>query len=134
MKDEKWLKSQFPFPLIPTNMEGVYTSPSLPDDLDLKTASDATLWQHGLLLQRPKPGAHPTSVAAWNKVCERGLRTIVPELAPLPEARRRKRRPRPRTGGGGGQAILSNWCGGVLDAPASSNWRSVYGTLSRSEE
>jgi hypothetical protein len=36
MKDANWLKSQFDFPLVPTNMEGVYTLPPLPDSLDLK--------------------------------------------------------------------------------------------------
>jgi hypothetical protein len=55
-------------------MADVYTTPPLPDDLDLKTASDATLWQHGLLLRRPRPGDHPATVAAWDRVCERGLR------------------------------------------------------------
>jgi hypothetical protein len=33
MKDTKWLSGQFPFPLIPTNIEDVYTTPALPDDL-----------------------------------------------------------------------------------------------------
>jgi hypothetical protein len=74
MKDDDWLKTQFPFPLVRTNMADVYTTPPLPDDLDLKTASDATLWQHGLLLRRPRPGDHPATVAAWDRVCERGLR------------------------------------------------------------
>jgi hypothetical protein len=96
----------------------------------LKTASDATLWQHGSLLKRPGPSDHPATVAAWNKVCERGLRTIAPHLEPLPDTMRRvRRRPvhKPRGGSGGGQATSTNWCGCVLEG--SGNWRSVAGTL-----
>src|SRR5271157_3065747 len=102
MKDEKWLKNQFPFPLIATNMEGVYTTPPLPDDLDLKTASDATLLQYGLRLPRPKAGDPPAIVAAWNSVCERGLQMIAPQLKPLANTLNTlKRGPRPRGGSGG---------------------------------
>lgn len=139
MKDEQWLESQFSFPLMATNMEGVYTTPPLPDDFDLKSASDATLLRHGLLLRRPRPGDSPASVAAWNELCERGLRTMAPHLAPLPETRRRmmSRRgpPGPRSGGppppgggsGGGQVTLSNLCGGALEGTG--DWQSVTGTV-----
>ncbi|MGO9604864.1 MAG: G1 family glutamic endopeptidase [Candidatus Binataceae bacterium] len=128
MKDENWLKTQFPFPLVRTNMEGVYTIPPLPDDLDLKTASDATLWQHGLLLRRPGPGDHPAIVAAWNQIYERGLRIIAPHLEPLPPTGRRIIRRMPHPGPpGGGQATLSNLCGGALEG--SGGWSSVTGTL-----
>ncbi|MGO9520161.1 MAG: G1 family glutamic endopeptidase [Candidatus Korobacteraceae bacterium] len=122
MKDEDWLKTQFAFPLVRTNVEGVYTTPPPPDYLDLKTASDATLWQHGLLLQRPKPDAHPAIVAAWNKVSERGFRTIAPHLGPVPDSVRRvKKGPAPS------QVTETNWCGCVLQG--SGNWRSVTGSL-----
>jgi Peptidase A4 family len=128
MKDENWLKSQFAFPLVPTNVDGVYTTPPPPGDLDLKAASDATLWQHGLLLQRPTSGDHPAIVAAWDQVSEQGLRTIAPQLGQLLDAISRGKR-RPGLGHGrGAQATSPNWCGCVLEG--SGNWRSVVGTLS----
>jgi len=133
MKDANWLKSQFAFPLVPTNMEGVYTLPPLPDSLNLKTASDATLLQHGLSLRRPRPGDHPVAVAAWNRVCERGLRVITPQLGPLPRATRRvRKRPIPRTGGsgGGGPITVEGQGGCALFSDASSgSWNSVTGFL-----
>src|SRR5580700_10272192 len=78
MKNEDWLKAQFAFPLVPTNVEGVYTTQPLPGDLDLKTASDPTLLQHGLFLRRPRAGDDPAIQAAWNQVSERGLRIAAP--------------------------------------------------------
>lgn len=56
MKDEKWLNSQFPFRLVPTNLDDVYTTAPLPGNLDLKTATSSTLWQHGLPFHRPEAG------------------------------------------------------------------------------
>jgi|HubBroStandDraft_6_1064221.scaffolds.fasta_scaffold541422_1 hypothetical protein len=70
-------------------MDGVYSTPPLPDDFDLKTAGDADLWQTGLLLQRGMSGKHPAIATAWNKVSERGLRIILPNLEPMPDSARR---------------------------------------------
>jgi hypothetical protein len=131
-KDDNWLKTQFPFHLVRSNMEGVYTIPPLPDNLDLKTASDTTLKQHGLLLHPPKPGAHSSALAAWNRVCERGLRIVAPHLAPVPESRRRggKRPIRRHGGSGGSQQTSPSWCGCVLQPlGGEANWRSVTGTV-----
>jgi hypothetical protein len=107
-------------------MEGVYTTPPLPDYLDLKTASDATLLQHGLLLQRPRPGDHPDVAAAWDDVCERGLQVITPLIEPMPDSMPRVRK-RPRPSSSGSQATSINWCGCVLQG--SGNWSSVTGTF-----
>jgi hypothetical protein len=110
-------------------MEGIYTTPPLPDDLDLKTASDATLLQYGLRLPRPKAGDPPAIVAAWNRVCEHGLQMIAPQLKPLANTLTTlKRGPRPRGGSGGAPVAGTNWCGGVLEGPG--NWRGVTGTFS----
>jgi hypothetical protein len=127
MKDEKWLQTQFPFPLIPTNIEGVYTTLPLPDDLDLKTASDATLLRHGLLLRRPRAGDHPLIAAAWNEILGRGLRSIAPHVEPQRDKIRRVKWPQPRGGTGSGTATSTNWCGCALQGPG--NWRSVGGLL-----
>jgi hypothetical protein len=127
MEDGDWLRTRFAFPLVPTNVEGIYTTQPLPDDLDLKTVSEATLLQHGLLLPRPQAGNQPGLEAAWKAISERGLRITAPHLEPLSDSSRRVRKP-PGPGPGGSQATSPNWCGCVLQG--SGNWRSVTGTVS----
>ncbi len=127
MEDEDWLRTQFAFPLVRTNVEGVYTTQPLPDDLDLKTVSEATLLQHGVFLPRPGASGQAGSEAAWKAVSERGLRITAPNLEPLPDSLRGVRRPH-GPGPGGSQATSPNWCGCVLEG--SGNWRSVTGTVS----
>ncbi len=130
MKDEKWLNSQFPFRLVPTNLDDVYTTAPLPGNLDLKTATSSTLWQHGLPFHRPKAGDKTEFAKLWNKISERGLQIVTPHVERRPKAvRRGKVRPKLEKASVAG----FNWCGGVLERPRilfePGAWTSVYGAI-----
>jgi hypothetical protein len=56
---------------IPTNVPGVFTSPAPPEDFDPRTATAASLVQHGLLWPRPGKVDDPRVVAFWEKVFSR---------------------------------------------------------------
>ena len=53
------LAKKLPFPIIPTAIEGVYTSPPWPKDFDLATATDSELKRHGIFFRRPGPNDDP---------------------------------------------------------------------------
>lgn len=126
MQDDTWLSAQFPFPLVRTNMEGVYTTPAPPDHLNFETASSAAAAQYGLLLHRPKRGDSAAVISAWKRITEKGLRILAPILEPLPEPVRRPRGS-PGRWPNGPQALSTNWCGCVLEGAG--NWSSVVGTF-----
>jgi len=126
MKDDRWLGTQFPFRLVPTNLDNVYTTEALPEDFDLKNASDSDLVRRGLLLRRPKPEDSAAFKEIWNKICERGVRIATPQLRARPKIVRPAWRRRLMEQAG------FNWCGGVEGHPRAlfdGGWNSVYGAL-----
>ncbi len=126
MKIDERLRSQFAVPLVPTNVDGVYTMPPLPDDLDLSTASDETRSRHGVLIPRP-----PFAVKSY--------RVVAPQLGPLRKPKLRKPLHEPVSDGAIRVPLSlapptltsANWCGCML-APAKGapNWASVSGVFS----
>lgn len=123
MKIDERLRSQFAFPLVPTNVEGVFTTPPLPDDLDLRTASDETRKRHGVFVPRP-----PFAV--------KNYRVIAPQLGPLRKPKLRKPLHGPVSDGSVRVPLslapptitASNWCGCMLPpAKGAPNWASVSG-------
>jgi hypothetical protein len=80
------LEKKSPYPLIPLNISGVYTSPAPPEHLDDKT-SPAELIRHGILWRRPEPGDPPSVAAAWKALLSRrwyAKDRIVPHIVPQP--------------------------------------------------
>jgi len=128
MRGDPTLEQRYSLPMLRTNIENVYTAPPLPEDLDLKNASDEMLRHHGIYFPRPKPGDPPEIAAIWESIYRDGLNIANPQL----EVRRPSRRPGPPGGNGGSgmsgpQSTSSNLCGAVLEG--SGNWNSVCGIL-----
>jgi hypothetical protein len=59
------------YPLVASNLEGVYTSPAPPGGFNANTASAADLVKNGLLWGRRGPNDNPALIEAWNKVFSR---------------------------------------------------------------
>jgi hypothetical protein len=107
------LRNRVPFELVGTNLEGVFASPSPPDDFDPNTARPADLIRNGILWRRPQPGDDPGLVAAWERAFSRrwsSRNRIVPRLEPQPG---RTHEPRTVTSTDAG-VTSNNWAGGVL--------------------
>jgi len=78
-------KGTLPFELRPTNIEGVYSFVPPPKGFDHRTASNATLIKHGILVPRPDPVKNPALFELWRKVLEEiwtEENFTVPVLAP----------------------------------------------------
>jgi hypothetical protein len=69
--DEKGFLQKIPYPVIPTNLKGVYASTAPPDDFDPNTASAAELIKNGILWPRPAATDHPALHEMWQKVFSR---------------------------------------------------------------
>ncbi len=85
--DEEAFVRKVPYPLIPTNIPGAFTTPAPPDDLDPNAASQEELTRHGLLWRKPRAGDPPSMAAAWEKVFGRRWESkdrITPHIEPQP--------------------------------------------------
>jgi Peptidase A4 family len=79
------LRRRCPYPLIPTNLDGVFTSPPFPAEFDPNTASPTRLIGYGLMWPRPGNDADPRLRAAWQRAFSRRWdpeKRIVPVLRP----------------------------------------------------
>jgi hypothetical protein len=59
--NEQQFLDKLPSMVVPTNLNGVYSNPPLPDDFDAHKASQADLTRHGLLFHKPN-ASHPPEV------------------------------------------------------------------------
>jgi len=83
--DEAAFRKKIPYPLTPTNLRGVYTSPAPPAGFDPHKASAAEIVKQGILWRRPAPGDPPELAKAWQRVFSRQWLEkdrIVPTLSP----------------------------------------------------
>ena len=116
-------RKQLPHELIPTNLAGAFTTPAPPEELDLNTASTASLAKHGLFLRRPTKQDAPEVVAAWEQVFAREWRVqdrIIPHLEPKIGVTHNKRKVRKTDAG----FSSNNWGGGSIKG----NWVTAVGT------
>jgi hypothetical protein len=83
--DERSFRRKIPYPLISTNLKGVYASPAPPDDFDPNKAEAAELVKKGMIWRRPAATDNPAVVKAWQKAFSRkwlAKDRIVPQLEP----------------------------------------------------
>ena len=111
-----------PFPLLPTNAKGVYTTLPISADLDLKAVSDATLLRYGLLPRRLRTVKDNQGHSLWDRALRFGLRKIMPKVRLRPAEFQPIRFHRPQPLGNPSQNTSSNWCGCVLPGPSGWNW------------
>jgi hypothetical protein len=94
--DEAAFRQKIAYPLVASNLEGVYTSPAPPDGFDPNTASAADLVKNGLLWGRPGPNDNPALIEAWNKVFSRqwpATDRVTPTFEPQPGKTHQLRKP-----------------------------------------
>jgi Peptidase A4 family len=83
--DETAFRARIPYPLVTTNLQGVYASLSPSGDFDPNKVSACELVKNGLLWRRPCTNDVPALQRAWQRVFSREWRAknrIVPELHP----------------------------------------------------
>lgn len=83
--DEQAFLRKIPYPVVPTNLKGVYAGVAPPDDFDPNTASPSELIKNGILWRRPTAADPPAFREAWQKVFSRkwlAKDRIVPTLEP----------------------------------------------------
>jgi hypothetical protein len=83
--DEAAFRARIPYPLVRTNVRGVYASPPPSRDLEPGKASACELVKNGLLWRRPCATDVPALQRAWQRVFSRewaAKNRIVPELHP----------------------------------------------------
>jgi Peptidase A4 family len=117
------LDLRVPYPIIPTDVPGVFISPPPPADFDPNTASRQSLIRNGFLWRRPEAGDDPALRAAWDRVFSRQWRAedrVVPEFEPRTgktHGLRNLRRAEDGTYTG------DNWAGSVVEG----DWVSAVG-------
>ncbi|MGA2952211.1 MAG: G1 family glutamic endopeptidase [Caulobacteraceae bacterium] len=117
------LAKKLPFPIIPTAIEGVYTSPPWPKDFDIATATDSELKRHGIFFRRPGPTDDPRLHEAWKLATSRVWR---PEdrLTPIMKVQEGRTHLRgPVTRGEDGTYYGGGWSGGAVKG----KWSGVIG-------
>jgi hypothetical protein len=116
-------RRRIPYPLIPTNISGAFTSPSPPNDFDPSVASVTDLVRHGLPYARPGVDADPLARAAWERVFSRRWLAedrILPRLVPQYGRTHRLRGIRQTDAG----FSSNNWSGGSIQG----QWVTCFGT------
>jgi hypothetical protein len=68
--NEPVFRQKMPFPLVSTNLKGVYGSPAPADAFDPNKATVTDLVKNGLLWRRPGANDPPAVQAAWQKIFE----------------------------------------------------------------
>ncbi|MCU7756879.1 G1 family endopeptidase (plasmid) [Bacillus cereus] len=117
---------RIPFKLIPTNIQGVFTSPGFPEELDPNTASSTTMIKHGLLWSRPSEVNHPGIEVFWKKVFSRKWQEkdrVYPHLVPQPGKTHILRENEKKTDS---SFNSNNWSGASIKG----NWMSCVGSWS----
>jgi len=112
--DEDAFRRSIPYPVIATNLPGVYASAPWSQDFDLSTASDATLLRNGLPFRRPEKNADPAIIRAWERAFSRkwlAKNRVVPHLQPRVVKPRKRTRPIRQANG---NYASSNWSGAAL--------------------
>jgi hypothetical protein len=119
---EAFTKS-LPYKVIPTNIPGAYTSPPVPEEVDLATATTTTLLKHGIPFRKPVEGDRPALHDAWNLAygpTARQMKTIVPILQPRMGRTHNLRHP---VHGSDTNFTGAQWAGGVIKG----SWKSATG-------
>lgn len=83
--DEEAFRAKIPYPLVATNLEGVYASPAPSKDFDPNKATACELVKNGLLWRRPCTKDVRALHCAWHKALSRSWPEngrILPELHP----------------------------------------------------
>jgi hypothetical protein len=113
-----------PYEVVPTNIPGAYTSPPVPEEVDLATASTATLLSHGIPFRRPVEGDRPALHDAWNLAygpTAKQMKTIVPVLQPRMGLTHNLRHP---VEGSETNFTGAQWAGSVIKG----SWKSATGS------
>jgi hypothetical protein len=122
--DEEEFRQSLPYPVIATNLPGVYASAAWPEDFDLSTASNMALLRNGLPFHRPEKNADPAIIRAWNKAFSRkwlAKNRVVPRFSPRVVKPRKRGRPIRQSNG---NYASPNWSGAALTG---GNWGGVVG-------
>ena len=113
------------FELIPLNLKGAFTSPTIPTDYDMDAASPTDLARFGV---PPMPtGLRPDRAAEWKRMFAPDMLAagrIVPELVVQKGKTHLLRGVRKRPGVS--ENILSNWAGGIVRAKSSQTLGSAH--------
>jgi len=123
LRTHEAFRRQLPHELIPTNLDGAFTTPAPPSGFDCNTASASTLAKHGMFLRRPAKNDPPEVAAAWRKAFVREWSAegrIVPHLDPQIGVTHNKRKFRKTDAG----FFSNNWGGGSIQG----NWVTAIGT------
>jgi hypothetical protein len=96
----------------------VTTYPAPPQGFDMQSASDAVLAQHGM----PSRSAHPTLAAKWAAATRKTTKYVVPKFT-----YRAGKYHKPRIKAANATETSTNWCGGVVFAPAGKAFKWVSG-------
>ena len=123
MSNFEEFRKRMPFPLIPTNVPGAFTSPPPPEGFDPHTAKPSDLVKHGIHWRRPQKGDDRRWVAAWERLFSRRWQAknqIVPHLEPRKGRTHRVKRLKKVDAG----YTDSAWAGGVVTG----NFVSAVGT------
>ena len=73
--------------VVPTNIPGAFSCPAIPDELDMVSATSATLAKHGVYWRKPQPGDPPLKAEAWSQHLGIGwsvAKCIIPQMKPIP--------------------------------------------------
>lgn len=119
---EAFTKS-LPYKVIPTNIPGAYTSPPIPEEVDLEKATAATLLKHGIPFRRPLKGDRPALHDAWNLAygpTVKKMKTIVPMLQPRMGRTHNLRQP---VNGSDTNFTGPQWAGGLIKG----TWKNATG-------
>ena len=112
-----------PYPLVPTNLAGAYTTPAPPVDLDPARAGRAQLARAGLLWRRPNADAPAAVRRVWTQAFAHpwpAADRIVPHQVPTPGFRPTRRRARVDDAAG----TDANWAGAVITG----RWTTAIGS------
>ena len=115
------VSARVPFALHKTTLPGVFRPPPLPQGFDLRTASDASMLQQGIMFRRPLASDPPAAHQLWETIASRKWVQVVPEFEPQPGKTHFLRRPPEKQTDG---SFTDNaWSGAVLNG----TWVGVIG-------
>lgn len=126
LHDEESFRAKSPYPLIPTNLKGVYTTPSPQDTFNPKTASHSELIKRGLMWRKPAAGDRPELHSAWERFFSRKWLEkdrIVPESHPQLGVTHNHRTPEPKLQKNG-TYLGQQWAGA---GTKTGKWTSIIG-------
>jgi hypothetical protein len=113
---------RLPFDVVPTNLQGVFTSLAPVPGFDPNTANSKELIRRALLWTRPGPDSDPHARAAWERVFSRRWKSEK-RIMPLLRPQRGKTHIRKLLRRTEGAFTSNNWSGGSIQG----NWVSCIG-------